>query len=341
MIFWKKLKAGTVGLALVMASASTAQEKVLRADTIGAGSVPAIMMVTLTELVQKNTDMRFQVSTGKPATRSAVDAANGQVQIYSGAPTVSYYLQNQISMYKEMDNAAELANRIRSIVNFPFGTYHVVVWEDSDIKEMKDLVGKRLFIGPPGSAAVRTSTAMLEAVGNFKAGEDYTTANLDWTGGLQAFQDRDVAAYFMPSAVPAAQFQQLASMGKIRFLGLSDKVIASDKIQALLQFPGRAIETLEVGTYGPNQMNEEAILSIGTWGSLDTTTAMDEDAIYQITKVFWDNIDSFYAASKALEIITPETAFTYMATPLHAGAVRYYREAGYDIPANLIPPEAD
>ncbi|MFV0474434.1 MAG: hypothetical protein ACK5MQ_09560 [Pikeienuella sp.] len=35
-----------------------------------------------------------------------------------------------------------------------------------------------------------------------------------------------------------------------------------------------------------------------------------------------------------------ETAIMNMYAPLHPGALRYYREAGLEIPENLIPPEA-
>lgn len=336
------IRKGLAAAALVALASgpALAQGKVLRADTQGAGSTPAVLMVALAELVQKHTDMRLQVSTGKPATRSAVDAARGDVQIFAGAAPVSHYMLTQTQMYAEMADAKELASRIRSIVNFPSGAYHIVVWEKSGIRTMEDLKGKKLFIGPPGSSAVRSCTAMLQAVGGFEPNKDYTTANLDWTGGFQAFQDGEVDAYFSPSAMPAAQFQQLASTGKIRFLTLSEDAINSPQIQDVLSVPGRTVETLPKGLYGENQMNEDDVKAIGTWGSIDTTTAVDEETIYQITKTFWEHIDSVHAASKALELITPENAYKYMATPLHPGALRYYREIGWDVPDALVPPEA-
>jgi hypothetical protein len=46
-------------------------------------------------------------------------------------------------------------------------------------------------------------------------------------------------------------------------------------------------------------------------------------------------------AAKWMSIITPENALNQMNAPLHPGALRYYREVGIDVPADLVPPEAE
>jgi TRAP-type uncharacterized transport system substrate-binding protein len=38
-----------------------------------------------------------------------------------------------------------------------------------------------------------------------------------------------------------------------------------------------------------------------------------------------------------LQDVTPETAFTAINVPLHAGALRYFEKAGFDIPDELRP----
>ncbi len=335
----RRLAAGAL-LAAAAAGAPQAQEKVLRADTSGQGSVAAIMMVTLGEVVQEQTPYRLQISTGKAGTRSAVDGAMGNVDIFSSAPTITTYMKNKELMYAEMDQAPELATHIRSIVNYPFGAYHAVTWADSGIESLKDVKGRRIFVGPPGGAAVRSATAMIEAETGYVAGKDYETAKLDWNGGFQAFQDRQVDVYFSPSAAPAAQFQQLAATGKIRFLGMSDEAVRSDLIQDVIKVVGRTIEELPPDIYGPNQVNDKPVKTLGTWGVVDVGAHLDDEAAYQITKAFWENIDRFYEASVPLRAITRETGIKYLASPLHPGAYRYYVEAGFDIPESAIPPEA-
>lgn len=333
------LAAGLIGAALA-AGAAAAQDRVLRADTSGQGSVPAIMMVTLGELLQEKTDLRLQISTGKAGTRSAVDGAKGNVDVFSSAPTITHYMQTRTLMFAKMDGAPELATHIRSIVNYPFGAYHAVTWAESGIESLKDVKGKRLFVGPPGGAAVRSATAMIEAEAGYRMDEDYQTAKLDWNAGFQAFQDRQVDVYFMPSAAPAAQFQQLAALGKIRFLGLSDEAANSPMIQDVISVVGRTIEELPADIYGPNQVNETPVKTLGTWGVLDVGAHVDDETAYLITKTFWENIERFYEASVPLKAITRETGIKYLASPLHPGAYRYYKEAGFDIPAAAVPPGA-
>lgn len=337
----RQLTIAAAGLMLAVGAmgAAHAQSNVLRADTAGQGSVAAIMMVTLGEVVQEDTPYRLQISTGKAGTRSAVDGAKGNVDIWSSAPTITHYLQTQTIMFANMAEAPELAKNIRSIVNYPFGAYHAVTWANSGIETLHDIKGKRLFVGPPGGAAVRSSTSMIKAETGFEAGTDYQAAQLDWNGGFQAFQDRQVDVYFSPSAAPAAQFQQLAAMGKIRFLGMSEEAVNSELIQNVIKDVGRTIEPLPAGIYGPNQVNETDVLTLGTWGVVDAAAHVDEEIIYEITKAFWENIDRFYEASVPLKAITRETGIKYLVSPLHPGAYRYYKEAGFDIPENAIPPE--
>ena len=41
-----------------------------------------------------------------------------------------------------------------------------------------------------------------------------------------------------------------------------------------------------------------------------------------------------------LRSVTKDSVFSQMNAPLHAGAYRYYKEAGFNVPSALIPPES-
>ena len=64
------------------------------------------------------------------------------------------------------------------------------------------------------------------------------------------------------------------------------------------------------------------------------------DRAYKVTKVNWENIDEINKSLAVLEQIKKETPLIGANTPLHRGAIRYYREAGVKTPSRLIPPEA-
>ena len=88
------------------------------------------------------------------------------------------------------------------------------------------------------------------------------------------------------------------------------------------------------------QVNETAVPAIALRHIAGVGIHTSEETIYQVTKAIWENIDEFYSYGDFLKQVNPELAFVDMNVPLHAGAYRYYKEAGWDIPEALIPPEA-
>jgi TRAP transporter TAXI family solute receptor len=74
--------------------------------------------------------------------------------------------------------------------------------------------------------------------------------------------------------------------------------------------------------------------------SLVVTTDADEEAVYQILTTIYDNLDEVKAIHSGNKVISLENALVGLSVPLHAGAVRFYKERGIEIPDYLIPPEA-
>ena len=78
-------------------------------------------------------------------------------------------------------------------------------------------------------------------------------------------------------------------------------------------------------------------ISLGFNQFVGTTKMVDEEAVYKVTKAFWENIGDIHKTAVFLKQVTKETAFTSVNVPLHKGAYRYYKEAGFNIPENIIP----
>lgn len=76
------------------------------------------------------------------------------------------------------------------------------------------------------------------------------------------------------------------------------------------------------------------------WIGFVTTTAMNEQTGYEIVKGMMEGIEDSRAAMSYLKDVDILQQTLEVATsPLHPGAVRYLREAGYDVPDALVPPE--
>ena len=83
------------------------------------------------------------------------------------------------------------------------------------------------------------------------------------------------------------------------------------------------------------QLTTGTINALGFFQFIGANKDTNEEAVYKATKSFWENIAEVQATAFFLKEVTKETAFTSINVPLHAGALRYYEEAGFDIPDNL------
>lgn len=327
------------GLVLLSGTAASA-ERNLRMHTSQPGSSPYVFAVTLQSVLQKNLPVRINLTSGMASTRSTLDAAKGQVDLYVGSQSINHFMSTGTGMFSQMDSAPELFKHVRTIMSYPLGPYHIMVHEDSGIESIKDIKGRRVFIGPPGGAATLVALSIIEGVTGYKAGEDYDMARLDWNSGQQAFQDGQVDMYIGPTQLPSASIEQLVMLQKIRFLGIPDEAFDSEPMKAVMALPGRTVMEIPPGIYGDNQVNEKPVKTVGTWVTLGTQDRMDEELGYQITKTLFENLDVFHNAAKFMSSVTLDNALEQVNTPLQAGALRYYREVGRDIPDDIVPPEA-
>lgn len=333
-------KAGLIlatAAALTMAGPAAAQKKTMRIDGFPPGTSVFEFTTALAGVVQKKAPYEFQISTTKPATRGTVDAAGGKTELFMSAPSIYHFMKTKTAMFKDNEQAPELLTKLRGIVNYPIGSYQIVVYEDSGIKSLKDLKGKKVFLGPPGGAGTTVAALLVEAATGMKPGNEYEQAKLDWATAQQAFQDRQIDVHVSPTSIPSASIEQFALTRKIRLLGLPEEAFGTEAMKTVMALPARTVDVIPAKTYGNNQSNETDVKTVGSWVGLSTHVGVDENDIYAITKTMWDNIDELRAAAPWMKIINKETAFKFMNVPLHKGAYRYYKEAGFNIPPEIVP----
>lgn len=134
-----------------------------------------------------------------------------------------------------------------------------------------------------------------------------------------------------PAGVPVgAVTQLLAAKGEgVRLLGFTAE-------QATRADGGMALWTpfvIPAGTY-PGQDSD--IRTISQPNFLAVRADVSEQDVYQITKTVYENLGFLRAIHKATSAMALDRAITGLPIPLHPGAVRYYREAGLELPDRLI-----
>ena len=220
---------------------------------------------------------------------------------------------------------------IRMMSGMYESVHHFVVREDSGIKNMSDLVGKRVNVGSPGSGSAANSTLILKALGLY---DKVKINNLSFGDAGRAMADGQMDALGM-SGAPMAAVVTLEASRKIRVLGLSDEEFK----KVFAQSPFYYETTLPAGVYKTWNQPTECIAFQVFWISYDK---FDPEAVYKMLKVAYDPSNKDYLISVHRQFAGMSPAFKPMkglGIPLHTGAVKYWKEKGMDIPAELIPPE--
>jgi len=339
--YFRSVIATTVLGALLTVPAVSSAATNIRGQTSSAGGTPYIMLTAAGSIVQKyEPDIRIQVSSGKAFPQIAADLVNGRSDIVTTSPIVVYWMQNAEKMYTKWPDSKEKSELVRYIVAFPLGAYHWVVRADSGIEELADIRGKRLFAGPRASGSASTAVETLHAETGMDPDKDYEYVSLDWASGVAAFQDGQIDVYVRPANVPLSAIQEFAMTGDIRLLTIKPSTLETkEMLEGQLAAPGRIVDEIAPDAYGSAQVNDSPAIALMSMAALATRVDYDADTVYTVTKTFWEHINEIHASVPWMKEVTRDTAFKELNAPLHVGAYRYYKEAGFDIPEELVPPE--
>lgn len=315
--------------------AGSAGAEVFKGETAGVGDPVHTMFVAFANQAGK-ADVTIQVNAGQTLTKSMLKGAKGEVAFFSSVPSLVNLMAGQKRMYKKIDAAPELSKNLRAILGFKAGAYHPVTLAGSGIENWQDIKGKTVFTGPPAGSASATSEALIKIITGYEAGSDYKAVRLSWGEGYAALSDGKIDMMVRPAEVGSANIEQFGLSGEFRVLSIPDGARDSEDMKALFGRPGRGMASFNGGIY-KGQLTSGPITALGFFQFVGTHAGMDEEVVYRATKAFWDNIGEVQATAFFLKDVTKETAFTAINVPLHPGALRYYDEAGFEVPEALRP----
>lgn len=198
------------------------------------------------------------------------------------------------------------------------------------IMDLDNLDGERYVLGARNSGAEQTGRFILETLGI-----DYESKmNLAYMGydpTTSALQDGNIVGMNIPAGAPVSSITQAYALlgDRMTVLGWTQETL--DKLNS--KYPLWDWYDFPPGTY-PNQDNH--IRTISSPNILVTRDDIPEEVVYQITKVIWENLATLHEIHGATRDMRLEIAIQGLGAPLHAGALRYYREVGLEIPARLI-----
>ncbi len=308
-------------------------KELLRMSTLGPGTSPNLVMTTFANIINRELpDYEIQLNATGAATRHVLEVAMGKTAFCMSSPAIHALMTNQRAMFEKMDQAPELAKKLRAVLNFPMGVYHIAVYESSVITALEQARGKRVFLGPPGGAAYATMERLFKSVAGLEAGTDYEAVKLGWDAAAASFQDGNLDVYCNPTNAPSPVLTQIAVTNPVRFLGIPQDQLDSEAVTALTSRPGFGLATLPAGVYGANQQNESDVTTLRVTVGIVTHEDADAQMIYDMTRTFFAGVEEMRDSAPWLRAITPEAAVADLNMPLHPGALRALEELGVAIP---------
>ena len=199
-----------------------------------------------------------------------------------------------------------------------------------NIMDLKNLYGERFAIGGRSSGSRVSAETIMSSLDI-----DFDKMNIQYLGytpSSTALQDGKVDGMNTPSGPPtSAVTNAFASIGndKIRVLDFGEK----DLNTINSNYPVWSPFTIKAGTY-PGQ--DKDINTIAQPNLLVVTKDTPEETVYLLTKTIYENLPFLNTVHKATKAMSLEKAIVGLPMPLHPGAVRYYKEKGFNIPASLI-----
>ncbi len=210
---------------------------------------------------------------------------------------------------------------LRSVFSVHPEAFTVVARQDSGIKALADLKGKRVNIGNPGSGQRATMEVVMGALGwsakTFKLASELKPAEQS-----QALCDNKVDAIVYVVGHPNGSIQEATTACDtliVPVVGAAiDKLVAGAPYYAKATIPG-----------GMYKGNAKGIATFGVKATFVSSTRTPAETVYQVVKAVFDGFGDFKKLHPAFGHLDPKRLIKDgNSAPLHDGAARYFKEKG-------------
>ncbi|MHA7851693.1 TAXI family TRAP transporter solute-binding subunit [Roseovarius sp.] len=270
------------------------------------------MAVQIAEAMQtaSNGEISVTIEESQGSVQNVMEVrARGADYVFTTPPSLVSLAQGGKAMFEGKGDPA--FDEIRALFPIPSLTMHFVMSEESGAQGFEDLVGKTILLGK-GSFGATEGEKYLDLFG---LKDQVEIADVEIGNAVPALKNGQIDGFVTAGSWPAPNVVEAAASTGVRVLSLSDEQIAQTK---------RAKLVIPAGTYA----GQEADITTTSLPVVAfTTTKMDDETAYQLTRTFWENKDKM--AQSAPWWTGVDTGLMENITgKIHPGAVRYYEEAG-------------
>ncbi|APX92610.1 TRAP ABC transporter substrate-binding protein [Halomonas sp. 1513] len=317
--FSRTLLASAAAVAMTTLAFQAQAETRVTYKSASAGTAYYQMGVELSEAIRRGTDdeivLTLEESQGSVQNVMEVMARQGNYVFTTPPGLVEQALAGEGPFAERQSPRFQ---EIRGLFPIPAITMHFVAAGDEGVISMQDLEGKHILIGR-GTFGAREAERYLEL---FDLLDKVDIADASIGSGPDALQNGQVDAFVTASSFPTPNVIETAASMSISLVSLSDEEIEQT---------GSTRQTIPAGTYsGVDEDVETTSLPVIAY----TTSNMDDETAYQLTKTFWERREAMAEESAWWGSIEPDMVGNIAGT-LHPGALRYYDEADIEVPDSL------
>lgn len=261
---------------------------------------------------------------GIPGARTQVQATKASVEnlnlLQQGKGEFALALGDSVKMAWEGNADAGFnapLGKLRGIAAAYPNYIQIAANAESGIVTVADFKGKSVSVGAAKSGTELNARAILTALGMTYA-DLGKTEYLPFAESVELMKNRQLDATLQSAGLGVASLKDLATSVPTTIVSIPAEV--ADTLGAPY-----VAATIPAGTY-EGQTADIPTLAVGNF--FITHEGVDEETVYQMTKLLFENLPELVAAHKAASAISLDGALTGMPVPLHPGAERYYREAG-------------
>ena len=197
-----------------------------------------------------------------------------------------------------------------------------IVTVDSSITSVADLKGKSVCIGDVGSGTYYNTIDVLAAYDMTL--DDINPVYQSFGDSTESLKDGKIDAAFLCAGAPTTAVTELAASTGVNLISIDD-----EHMQKLLEAcPYYATYTIPAGTY---QGFDTDTTTITVKATLVCSADLDEEVIYNLTKIIYEGKDGITALHDKGKELDPTFATDGIAVPYHAGAAKYFAEKGVTV----------
>lgn len=230
-------------------------------------------------------------------------------------------------------------NELRAVFSVHPEPFTVVARADAGIRTFKDLKGKRVNIGNPGSGQRATMELVMGKMGwtpsNFALVSELKSAEQS-----KALCDNKIDAMVFTVGHPSGSISEATTSCDAVLVEVSgpeiDKLVSENAYYRTADIP----LSLYKNAKNPNlvkglkaKVKDEELSMVKTFGvgaTFVSSTNTSNDVVYKLVKAIFENFDNFKKLHPAFGVLKPEQMVKDgLSAPLHPGAEKYYKEKGW------------